>query len=169
MAIVPAQATEMDLDYDPPPKRRHLAWWVRGILLAIAAAWVGVFWIATRLDPYRDGRVWFQETHTQLGLPPCTFKTFTGGMPCPSCGMTTSFALLVRGDLWHSLQANAAGTSLALFGMIFVLWAVASVARGRMLGIESVELTLIRLVIAFVAIMFGRWGIVLALYWINGA
>ena len=33
-------------------------------------------------------------THQQLGLPPCNFVTLTG-YPCPACGMTTSFALLV--------------------------------------------------------------------------
>ena len=49
------------------------------------------------------------ETHRQLGLPPCTFKEMTG-LPCPSCGMTSSFALLVRGDVMNSLRANAVGT-----------------------------------------------------------
>ena len=31
-------------------------------------------------------------------MPPCNFVLMTG-KPCPSCGMTTSFALLVRGDI----------------------------------------------------------------------
>ena len=56
-------------------------------------------------------------THTQLGMPPCNFVVMTG-KPCPACGMTTSFALLVRGDVRASLRANWAGTLIA------VLWAV---------------------------------------------
>ena len=48
-------------------------------------------------------------THTQLGMPPCNFVVMTG-KPCPACGMTTSFALLVRGDVGASLRANWAGT-----------------------------------------------------------
>ncbi|MGE0130055.1 MAG: DUF2752 domain-containing protein [Blastocatellales bacterium] len=34
-------------------------------------------------------------THEQLGLPPCAFLHFTG-IPCPSCGLTTSFAHAAR-------------------------------------------------------------------------
>jgi hypothetical protein len=169
MAMVPDQTTDPDWDVVPQKPSRPIAWWVRGILLAIVGVWLAVFCIAVRLNPYQDGRVWFQETHTQLGLPPCSFKTLTGGLPCPSCGMSTSFALLVRGDVVHSVQANFVGSCLAIFGAAFVLWAIASVVRGRLLGVRSVEMTLIRLTIAFVILLFGRWGIVLALhYWGGG-
>jgi hypothetical protein len=34
-------------------------------------------------------------THQQLGLPPCIFLQLTG-IPCPSCGLTTSFAHAAR-------------------------------------------------------------------------
>ena len=34
-------------------------------------------------------------THEQLGLPPCVFLHLTG-VPCPSCGLTTSFAHAAR-------------------------------------------------------------------------
>src|SRR5262249_3246535 len=109
-----------------PPRRRRpwpLPWWARGLLVLFALVALTTFTIAVCLDPYEGGRVWQAETHTQLGLPACTFKRMTG-LPCASCGMSTSFALAVRGDLWHSLQANWVGTLLALFGMVFVPWAL---------------------------------------------
>jgi hypothetical protein len=101
------------------------------------------------------------ETHRQLGLPPCSFKTATGGMPCPSCGMTTSFALLVRGDVYNSLRANCAGTLLATLCLLAIPWCVASVWLGRPVFMVSLESTLIKLLLAFVAVMLVRWIIVL--------
>src|SRR5205823_3267323 len=84
--------------------------WVRGTLVGLALGLSAVFAVAVWLKPYDDdGRPLRMEAHRQLGLPPCTFYSLTG-IPCPSCGMTTSFALLVRGDVVNSARANAAGT-----------------------------------------------------------
>jgi hypothetical protein len=52
-------------------------------------------------------------THTQLGLAPCQFKLRTG-LPCPSCGMTTSFTYFARGNLLASLYLQPMGMMLAL-------------------------------------------------------
>src|SRR5438270_2880047 len=108
--------------------------WVRFALLGMALGLVLVFYTAFRLDPYENGQPRMMETHTQLGLPPCNFKLLTG-LPCPSCGMTTSFALLVRGDLKNSLKANAVGTLLAIFCALFIPWSVLCSASGRSLWI----------------------------------
>jgi hypothetical protein len=53
-------------------------------------------------------------THTQLGLPPCGWAMVMG-KPCPTCGMTTSFAYAVRGNVAASLAAQPFGTLLAIF------------------------------------------------------
>jgi hypothetical protein len=126
---------------------------------------VAVYAIAWRLDPYEaDGQPRRMETHRQLGLPPCTFKYLTG-LPCPSCGMTTSFALLVRGDLLNSVKANAAGTLLALFGLALIPWSMASVFCKRPLYLMSLELAFVRVFLIFLTLTMVRW--VLVLGWIG--
>lgn len=72
------------------------------------------------------------STHTQLGLPPCNFKMITD-TGCPSCGMTTSFALLVRGDVSASLRANWVGTAICVLWALTLVWSVGSALWGRML------------------------------------
>ena len=149
-----------------PRPRRRLGLWVRLGLVAIGLGWLGVFAIALTLDPYQDGKVWLEETHRQLHLPPCTFKDLTR-LPCPSCGMTSSFALLVRGDLWHSLQANCVGTMLAIIGLATVPWTFVSAWRGRWLFLRTIETFAIRLVVLFFVAMFVRWGIVLLMIYLS--
>lgn len=141
-------------------RSRRLVIWVRLALVLMAFGLIAVFWVALSLDPEQGERVWLQETHTQLGLPPCTFKTLTG-LPCPSCGMTTSFAWLVHGNLWNSLRSNFVGTMLALTSLAFIPWGLASAMEGRLIGIRSWERWLVRLVLGFLILLFVRWGIVL--------
>jgi hypothetical protein len=137
--------------------------WVRGGLVGLALGMVGLFGVALWLNPYEeDGTPRRQETHTQLGLQPCTFYKLTG-KPCPSCGMTTSFALLVRGDVVNSLKANAVGTLLAVFCLGLIPWGLASAYRQRTLFVRSMENTLVVLVIGFLVLMLLRWGVMLAL------
>src|SRR5260370_8203293 len=97
------------------------------------------------------------ETHTQLGLPPCNFKVVTG-LPCPSCGMTTSFALLVHGDFRNSLRANAVGTLLAIFCLAFIPWSLFSAVRGRSLFVVSLEKSETWLVIVLITPLLLRWA-----------
>lgn len=99
-------------------------------------------------------------THQQLGLPECNFKAMVGA-PCPSCGMTTSFALLMHADVWNSLKANFAGTALCAFGLVFVPWAFASAFFGRFVFIRHLELVVFRLALIFLVVLFGRWIVVL--------
>jgi hypothetical protein len=148
-----------------------LTWWVRGALLLVAVALTAVLTTAVLLNPYYkddpnhpDGTPRTMETHRQLGLPPCSFKTMTG-LPCPSCGMTTSFSLLMHGDIWNSLQANAVGTLLALACVLFVPWSLASVFMARPMFVRTVEKPLMFGIVALVTLMLIRWVIVVIMIW----
>lgn len=146
-----------------------LAFWVRGVLLAQVVGLLVVFLIAFRLNPYReDGSAHSMATHQQLGLPPCSFADKTG-MPCPACGMSTSFALLVRGDLPNSLRANWVGTMLAALCLAFIPWAAHGIVRGRTVLIRSLEKALVVVITGLLALMLLRWGIVLGWMWYNGS
>jgi hypothetical protein len=134
--------------------------WSRLGLLVVGTGLLVVFGIALWLNPYEDGQAKTMETHRQLGLPPCTFKYMTG-YPCPSCGLTTSFALLMKGDVGNSLRANAVGTLLALFWIVLIPWSLVSSFCGRPLFLISIERAVLRAIILFLTLLLVRWVIVL--------
>jgi hypothetical protein len=69
-------------------------------------------------------------THQQLGLPACGFW-HVAGFPCPSCGMTTAWAHVTRGELAQAARCNWAGLLSALTAVIVGPWALVSGLRGR--------------------------------------
>jgi hypothetical protein len=149
-----------DAEARPAPNTGRVA---RLALLMVGALLAGVFGIAFYLNPYAaDGTPRTMATHTQLGMPPCNFVIMTG-KPCPSCGMTTSFALLVRGDVGASLRANWAGTLIAALWAVTMVWAIASGIRGRALFVPRGrgELILTAGVGAVLVLMLARWVAVL--------
>ncbi len=164
---MPAPLISTDEDQEPLDALPVLTWWVRGALLVMAAGLVAVFTIAVVLNPYNpDGTPRTMETHRTwpLNLPPCTFKAMTG-LPCPSCGMTTSFSLLMHGDVLNSLRANCVGTVLALFWLALIPWGLISAWRGRPLFLVAIEPVLLRVLVGFLVLLFTRWAIVLAWIW----
>jgi hypothetical protein len=157
--------TEDENDY--PADSPDLTWWVRGTLLFIVGGLIGVFTLAVLLNPYNpDGTPRTMGTHTgpPLNLPDCTFKVVTG-IPCPACGMTTSFSLLMHGDPINSLRANWVGTGLAVFCLLLIPWGIASIWLKRPLFIASLEKGLAISVVIFLIFMMLRWGIVLVFLW----
>ncbi len=96
------------------------------ILVLAGFSLLGLLGIARCLVPDPSG----MGTHRQLGLPPCGLvQAF--GIPCPSCGMTTSWAYLTRGQISESLSANPAGTLLGLTALVFGMWLAICGLSGR--------------------------------------
>ena len=136
---------------------------VRAALITLAVALTGVFVAAFRIHPYdADGNPRTSATHTQLGMPPCNFVTLTG-KPCPSCGMTTSFALLVRGEVTASARANWVGSVICALWAVGLVWAAAGGLWGKMLFVPPGrgELVFTVLAGAVLTLMLARWAVVL--------
>lgn len=94
-----------------------------GLFLAGSVAALG---LALWLIPSSRG----YGTHEQLGFPPCLCVVLFD-LPCPSCGMTTAFALTVRGRWMAAARVQPAGFMLALISLALVLLSARAVATGR--------------------------------------
>ena len=74
-----------------------------------------VLTIARVLSPAPNGL----GTHQQLGLPPCFFHKLTG-IPCPTCGMTTSFAHTVRLHFYEAFVTQPFGMLACVLMAMFI-------------------------------------------------
>ncbi|MBI5362573.1 MAG: DUF2752 domain-containing protein [Planctomycetes bacterium] len=61
-------------------------------------------------------------THEKLGLPPCAPMELWN-VPCPGCGVTTSFTLAAHGRLLASFVNQPLGAAIAVGVPLFALWA----------------------------------------------
>jgi len=82
------------------------------LVMSASAAMLG---IARWLTPNPAG----VGTHEQLGLPACMFLKLTG-IPCPSCGLTTSVAHAVRFELAAAFVAQPFGLLVAAIAAVLV-------------------------------------------------
>jgi len=134
------------------PAARLLGWPIRCVLLAAAAGILGLLGLARKLEPDPRGF----GTHTQLGMRPCSFLRMTGRL-CPTCGMTTSLAWVVRGRVGRSWQANPAGCVLALLSVPLMVWLVCSAVANQPRGCSSLSRPLMTLLVAAVVLSLASW------------
>jgi hypothetical protein len=109
-AVVPAI-------YATSPVPQKLGAASRLVAALAAGACLAVLVVATTLEPSPAGL----GTHRDMGFPSCNFLSVSG-IPCPSCGMTTSFAWFVRGNILASVYVQPAGAMLATFAGV-TFWA----------------------------------------------
>ena len=85
-------------------RRRRLI----GAVVAVFA--VGALGVAAWLEPSPDGL----GTHSQvLNMPPCGWIAMID-LPCPTCGMTTSFAHAAEGNLLEAFVVQPMGAFLSV-------------------------------------------------------
>ncbi|MEM6854792.1 MAG: DUF2752 domain-containing protein [Planctomycetota bacterium] len=128
------------------------SWTARLIALLIFAPTLAVLLTAASLTANAEGT----GTHTQLGLAPCGFKTATG-LPCATCGMTTSFTHAADGRLLTSFVTQPAGMVLAVLTAMAVLVSGWSLATGMSLAPIGLALWRPRVIIAGIALILGGW------------
>ncbi len=131
-----------------------LARWQRILLIVVSLGLLAGFGLAGFLTPDPRGF----GTHQQLGLPPCGFAAVFG-MPCPSCGATTSFSFFVRGNWIQALQANAAAFTLAVICGLAVPWCCVSSYLGKAWGISSPSRVVLIGLVILTSIAAMQWGV----------
>jgi len=132
-----------------PPIRPVTRW-----LLAVMALLMLVgFGVASSLTPSPAGL----GTHQQLGLPPCSILSITN-IPCPTCGMTTSFSHFVRGEWASSAKANTSGFLLACGCLLFLPWSMVSVTLGRIWLFRRIDTPIACLIPGWLILVFLEWG-----------
>jgi len=139
--------------YAPKRVRQRLGFGARALAMSISLTCLAVLMTAVAVVPSADGI----GTHAALGLARCGFEQ-KHGLPCGTCGMTTSFAWFVRGRFFHSAYVQPFGFLLAgLSGLTF--WASLYVALSgrpahRLLG----RLPVWPIAYVTIVLFFAAWG-----------
>jgi len=146
----------------PVPASPLLPWFVR-LLIATGGAGAIVLlctaaWLRPNVEEVAKGEFRKLGTHQGLGLPPCSFRT-SFGFPCPSCGMTTSWAHTMRGQLFQAMEANIGGTLLAIASLVYGPYMLLSGIRGRWVFARFNEVYAAVIAVTILAITLVSWCI----------
>ncbi len=140
------------------------AWQSRFVWALLFAIPTAVVITAAMLTPNPHGH----GTHTQLGLPPCGFLVFTG-YPCPGCGLTTSFAYMVRLQLGGAWHANPFGIVLFLCTFAMIPLAATAFVRGWSVVATLDRIHAEKIAIALSVLSMAVWMIRVAVEYASGA
>ena len=104
----------------------RMSWFSRGLSFGLGTGLVVLFVLASTLSPDPAGI----GTHEQLGLPPCGLNALFE-IPCPACGMTTSWVWFSHGHWIRSAQSNLGGFLMALLALPTLAWCLTSAFQGH--------------------------------------
>lgn len=143
------------------PQARPGARAIWGFVAAVCAAVLGV---ARYLPPDERGF----GTHQQLGMPPCSF-VLTTGLPCPTCGMTTAFSMIMHGRPWAGVMAQPAGALLCVAAVGLLGFSVYAAVTGRIVSINWERVGPVRIALGTTLLFMLAWGFKLAHGLLTGA
>ncbi|MFP4145911.1 MAG: DUF2752 domain-containing protein [Phycisphaeraceae bacterium] len=141
------------LDRSPPAASAEPWWRERALALAILLPAAIVLGLAAWFTPDPSGT----GTHTQLGLAPCAMK-LTTGLPCATCGMTTSFAYAAEGQFLAAFLTQPAGAILALLTAMAALLSAWALVTGMSLMPLIQQLIRPRVVVGTIVFLLVSWG-----------
>jgi len=124
----------------------RLAW------AAVLCGALSVLALALALSPDPTGT----GTHTQLGLPPCALLAWAG-LPCPACGLTTSFAHIAHLQWSDALRSNAAGVPLFAAVLSAALLSPLALWRGWSIDHVMRRLRIERVAVALGVLLGAVW------------
>ncbi len=127
--------------------------------LGIAIAAISLLSVAFFLKPVNSGL----GTHQQLGLPTCGW-ILAADLPCPTCGMTTSWSYTVRGNLLAAFMAQPMGMLLALVSIVIALGGLLTACTGYSFFHILYRFRPSRLFILAGALAFLAWGFKILLH-----
>jgi len=97
-------------------------------------------------------------THQQLlRLAPCSF-VLTSGLPCPTCGMTTSFAWMLHGHPLKAFLVQPAGAVLCLATVALLLFSLWVVCSGNIVSPDWTRIGPVKLMLAVGLLILGGWA-----------
>jgi hypothetical protein len=97
-------------------------------------------------------------THQQITFHPCTSLTWFG-VRCPSCGMTTAWSHVVRGQLPSAVAANSGGALLAILAAMLAPWSIACAVRGRWMGGTPAPGAVLLLMVSLMGVTLLDWSV----------
>lgn len=131
----------------------HAGWKARSYALMVAAVSIALLGTAIYLTPSPKG----YGTHRQLGYPPCGMMVMTG-LPCPTCGMTTSFSHTVRGQWLAAIAAQPAGFLLCLMTGVAALGGLSTALTGTLYNLNWYRVRPIPTIMVALLVLLVSWA-----------
>jgi len=95
-------------------------------------------------------------SHAQLGLAPCLMPMLYG-YPCPTCGLTTSASLAVRGRVFAAFQAQPVGIALVLSAAAGLFISLIIIVTGRVWTLNELRVRFTHVLAGAVLVILGGW------------
>lgn len=120
----------------------------------VACVAIAVLGLAAWLEPSPTGVGTHVGTHF---LKPCPWIA-QRNMPCPSCGMTTSFSWFVRGNILASLYVQPMGCALAFCTAVAFLACTYIAVTGRAAWRIARFIPVVPIIWSLVGLWLLAWG-----------